>query len=243
MLGGIALRHELIDLGYVGYGTRPSARRRGLATWALGLMLDEARLVGLERVLVICAVDNIASAKTIQRHGGVLKGIRDTELGAARRYWIRIQPTSRPSEDQAPISTRLRIDAWRPCNGHARGQRSATLKTYWEWLTPCAHLLGMAVGPSSVASSTRWAELRLLSRSLHRGGPGSRPMWLHSARSRCGRVPIPAAGTLRRSSRSSCRTAGTSGSDEAQGHHGPLRIDQRVDRWGYAASDLAGGSR
>ncbi|MEH0826007.1 MULTISPECIES: GNAT family N-acetyltransferase [unclassified Micromonospora] len=93
VLGGIALRHELNDFllrvaGHVGYGIRPSARRRGLATWALGRMLDEARMLGLDRVLVICEAGNVASAKTIEHHGGVLEDIRETELGAARRYWI-----------------------------------------------------------------------------------------------------------------------------------------------------------
>ena len=95
MLGGIALRHELNDFvllaGHIGYGIRPSARRRGLATWALGRMLDEARALGLDRVLVVCAVGNIASVKTIERHGGVLEDVRDTELGTVRRYWIKIQ--------------------------------------------------------------------------------------------------------------------------------------------------------
>ena len=48
VLGGIALRHELNDYwlrvgGHIGYGIRPSARRRGLGTWALGQMLGEAR--------------------------------------------------------------------------------------------------------------------------------------------------------------------------------------------------------
>ncbi|SCL44404.1 Predicted acetyltransferase [Micromonospora citrea] len=89
VLGAIALRHELDDfLGHIGYGVRPSARRRGLATWALGRMLDEARALGLGRVLVVCEVDNVASARTIEHHGGELEGVRDTELGAARRYWI-----------------------------------------------------------------------------------------------------------------------------------------------------------
>lgn len=93
VLGGIALRHRLDDFllrvgGHIGYGIRPSARRRGLATWALGRMLDEARALGLDRVLVTCAADNIASARTIERGGGVLADIRDTELGPARRYWI-----------------------------------------------------------------------------------------------------------------------------------------------------------
>jgi predicted acetyltransferase len=94
VLGGIALRHGLNDfvlrLGHMGYGIRPSSRRRGLATWALGRMLDEARGLGLDRVLIVCEADNLASAKTIERQGGVLEGVQDTELGAVRRYWIKI---------------------------------------------------------------------------------------------------------------------------------------------------------
>lgn len=93
VLGAIALRHELNDsilraLGQIGYGVRPSARRRGLARWALGEMLGEARALGLGRVLITCAVANVASARTIEHHGGVLEDIRDTELGTVKRYWI-----------------------------------------------------------------------------------------------------------------------------------------------------------
>jgi predicted acetyltransferase len=51
-------------------------------------MLDEARGLGLDRVLVTCADGNVASARTIERQGGVLEDVRDTELGRARRYWI-----------------------------------------------------------------------------------------------------------------------------------------------------------
>ncbi|MEH1166818.1 GNAT family N-acetyltransferase [Micromonospora sp. CPCC 205539] len=93
MLGAIALRHDLNDFlleagGHIGYGIRPSARRRGLATWALGRTLDEARALGLGQVLITCNVDNVASARTIEHHGGVLEDVRDTELGLLRRYWI-----------------------------------------------------------------------------------------------------------------------------------------------------------
>jgi predicted acetyltransferase len=63
-------------------------RRRGLATWALGQMLGEARVLGLDRVLIVCEAANVASAKTIQRHDGVLEDTRDTEHGPMRRYWI-----------------------------------------------------------------------------------------------------------------------------------------------------------
>ena len=91
VIGGIALRHEGNDMvpraGHIGYGIRPAARRRGLATWALGRMVLEARLLGMERLLVVCEADNLASAKTIERQGGVLED--DAGAGAVLRYWIR----------------------------------------------------------------------------------------------------------------------------------------------------------
>lgn len=92
VLGGIALRHELNDfnkhLGHIGYGIVPSARRRGLATWAVLHMLDEARRLGLDRVLLVCARDNLASARTIEKVGGVPEeDIRARDDGR-RRYWI-----------------------------------------------------------------------------------------------------------------------------------------------------------
>ena len=89
MLGGIGLRHRLDDeVGHLGYGIRPSARRRGLASWALGEMLVEARAaLGVDRVLVTCLADNAASARTIERCGGVLDGTRETTHGPVLRYW------------------------------------------------------------------------------------------------------------------------------------------------------------
>ncbi|SBT67176.1 Predicted acetyltransferase [Micromonospora sediminicola] len=90
VLGGIAMRHwQDDDLGQIGYGVRPSARRRGLASWALGEMLREARTVlGLRRVLIPCLEDNLASARTIESQGGVFQGILDTGQVRVRRYWI-----------------------------------------------------------------------------------------------------------------------------------------------------------
>jgi predicted acetyltransferase len=93
VLGSISLRHALNDFllragGHVGYGIRPSARRRGLATWALGQVLPEARALGMDRLLVTCHDDNAGSARTIEKNGGVLEDVRATELGLTRRYWI-----------------------------------------------------------------------------------------------------------------------------------------------------------
>ncbi len=85
------LNEQLLDGGgHIGYGVRPSARKRGLASWALGEVLKRARDRGLERVLVTCAAENVASARTIERNGGVLEDIRETWLGLARRYWIEL---------------------------------------------------------------------------------------------------------------------------------------------------------
>ena len=60
-LGAITLRHELNDFllragGHIGYGIRPSARGRGLATWALQSVLVKAPALGLRKVLVTCVI-------------------------------------------------------------------------------------------------------------------------------------------------------------------------------------------
>ncbi|WP_250035149.1 GNAT family N-acetyltransferase [Paractinoplanes maris] len=92
-LGAVALRHSLNELllnmgGHIGYGIRPSARRRGLASWALSRTLETARTLGLDRVLVTCRPDNIASARTIEKHGGVYEDTRTTGPDTVKRYWI-----------------------------------------------------------------------------------------------------------------------------------------------------------
>jgi len=93
VVGGAGLRHIFDDeRGHIGYGVRPSARGRGLATWALAQLLIEARAaLTLDRVLIVCEADNVASARTIERNGGVLECIRNGSHGAVRRYWIRLQ--------------------------------------------------------------------------------------------------------------------------------------------------------
>ena len=92
-LGAITVRHELNEFllragGHIGYGIRPSARGRGLATWALRSVLPQASALRLEKVLVTCDDGNLASAQVIEKAGGVLEDVRHTELGLTRRYWI-----------------------------------------------------------------------------------------------------------------------------------------------------------
>lgn len=94
VLGGIALRHESAQnvevLGNIGYGLRPSARGRGVATVALREMLCLAQSLGMNRVLLTCFTDNMASMKTIERCGGVLDGVVTTDRGEVGRYTIRL---------------------------------------------------------------------------------------------------------------------------------------------------------
>lgn len=89
LVGFLSLRHTLNDFlleegGHIGYSISPSARRRGEATAALGLALREAADRGIERALVTCDVDNVASRRTIEGNGGVLEDERNGKL----RFWI-----------------------------------------------------------------------------------------------------------------------------------------------------------
>ena len=92
VLGGIALRTGTDDKvrrhGHVGYGIRPSARGRGIATWALGEVRAHAREAGLSRLLLVCRDDNMGSVRTIERQGGVLEKVVDTGQAVVRHYWI-----------------------------------------------------------------------------------------------------------------------------------------------------------
>ena len=94
MVGRVSIRFELNDFlanygGHIGYGVRPGQRRRGYAGEILRQALVIARAEGVERVLVTCDEDNLASARVIEAGGGVLEDIRpDPDGPAKRRYWI-----------------------------------------------------------------------------------------------------------------------------------------------------------
>lgn len=92
------LRHELTPLlldygGHIGFGVRPSARRRGHATEILRQTLIEARRLGIGDVLVTCDKDNIGSAKAILNNGGELWDERYMKEHSCslQRYWVRRQ--------------------------------------------------------------------------------------------------------------------------------------------------------
>ena len=79
VVGFLALRYPLNtwlfeEGGHIGYSVRPSRRREGHASRALGLAVQRAAALGIERALVTCDDDNLASARTIERNGGVVRG-------------------------------------------------------------------------------------------------------------------------------------------------------------------------
>ncbi len=59
--------------GNIGYGIRPTERRKGYNKINLYLGLMEAQKLGLDKVMLDCDVNNLGSAKTMQALGGVLE--------------------------------------------------------------------------------------------------------------------------------------------------------------------------
>lgn len=103
-VGAVNIRHHLNESllftgGHIGDGIRPSQRRKGYATAMLRLALEKCRELGLRRVLMTCDKDNIGSAKSIIRNGGILENeITNEEGKLEQRYWIdldRIPPLTR----------------------------------------------------------------------------------------------------------------------------------------------------
>ena len=77
--------------GHIGDGIRPSERGKGYGTELVRLALIECKKLGIHRVLMTCDKDNIASAKTILRNGGVLENEVVNEEGEIeQRYWIEL---------------------------------------------------------------------------------------------------------------------------------------------------------
>jgi len=97
VLGLSNLRHRLTSAledfgGHIGYGIRPSERRKGYGTLILGLTLEKARGLGLGRVLLTCDPENVGSARIIQSNGGVLASESYSEHAkrVTSRYWIEL---------------------------------------------------------------------------------------------------------------------------------------------------------
>ena len=95
ILGAINIRWTLNAYlenfgGHIGYGVRPSERKKGYATKMLKLALEVCQQRGLSKVLVTCDENNEASKRTILKCGGKYEDSRVLEGEVVERYWIEL---------------------------------------------------------------------------------------------------------------------------------------------------------
>jgi len=97
IIGTINIRWNLTEKmkqfgGNVGYGIRPTERRKGYNKVNLYLGLIEDQKLGLDKVMLDCDVKNLGSDKTILALGGILKRTEvDPYNGILTNvYWINV---------------------------------------------------------------------------------------------------------------------------------------------------------
>lgn len=96
-VGAVNIRHSLNEAllfsgGHIGDGIRPSARNQGFGTQMVALALNECDQLGIRRVLMCCSKRNLASARTIQKNGGILENEVSDGGEIVQRYWIERTP-------------------------------------------------------------------------------------------------------------------------------------------------------
>ena len=94
--GAINIRHQLTDAmrrigGHIGYGVAPKYRGQGHATAMLRLGLERARLMGIDRALITCYKENVASAQVALNNGAVFDSEALIDGKWVERYWIEIR--------------------------------------------------------------------------------------------------------------------------------------------------------
>ncbi|QIW14919.1 GNAT family acetyltransferase [Pasteurellaceae bacterium RH1A] len=99
MVGVINFRHELNDFlrkrgGHIGYSVHPDYWGQGIASAMLKTVLAQAQDQGLREVLITCNADNPASARVIEKNGGVLENVIEHEGKEVKRYWVKLSRDS-----------------------------------------------------------------------------------------------------------------------------------------------------
>lgn len=81
--------------GHIGYSIRPTERRKGYNKINLYLGIIEAKKLGLDKVMLDCDVDNIASDRTLKALGGTLErtGVDPSDGTLTNVYWFDVEET------------------------------------------------------------------------------------------------------------------------------------------------------
>ena len=95
IVGMIDIRHCLNDFllqagGHIGCGVRKFERKKGYAKQMIKLALEKCKKLKIEKVLITCNEDNIASEKSIISCGGILEDIRTVDVKNYKRFWIKL---------------------------------------------------------------------------------------------------------------------------------------------------------
>ncbi len=106
LVGICNIRHYLNDYlrkvgGHIGYGVRPTERRKGYNKIQLYYALLEAQKLGIDSVMLDCIDTNVGSEKTIQALGGVFDSEYYDEGYNAnlRNYWINVDESIEKYKD------------------------------------------------------------------------------------------------------------------------------------------------
>jgi predicted acetyltransferase len=88
--------------GNIGYGIRPTERRKGYNKINLYLGLIEAKKIGLDKVMLDCDVKNLGSSKTMEALGGKLERTEiDPYDGILTSvYWINVDESLEKYKDE-----------------------------------------------------------------------------------------------------------------------------------------------
>lgn len=96
IVGVIDLRHHINNPilgvwgGHMGYYVRPIERQKGYAKEMLRINLQNCKDHNIEKVMISCDLDNLASEKTIIANGGVFEKNVCVDGDIIKRYWINL---------------------------------------------------------------------------------------------------------------------------------------------------------
>ena len=107
IVGTINIRWNLSEKmlefgGHIGYGIRPTERRKGYNKIQLYLVLLEAQKLNLDKVMLDCSVDNLGSDKTIKALGGILERceLDESDNTMTNVYWINVDESTKKYKDE-----------------------------------------------------------------------------------------------------------------------------------------------